>query len=110
MKWCGMIGYANTKETEPGIWEELITERKYCGDVIRNFRKLQSSGNVNDNINVINQISIIADPYATQNFHSIRYLIYMGTKWKVTDVEIQYPRLLLTLGGVYNVESTETSS
>lgn len=110
MKWCGVIGYANTKETEPGIWEELITERKYCGDVIRNFRKLQSSGNVNDNINVSNQISIIADPYATQNFHSIRYLIYMGTKWKVTDVEIQYPRLLLTLGGVYNVESTETSS
>lgn len=110
MKWCGMIGYANTKETEPGVWKELITERKYCGDVIRNFRKLQSSGNVNDNINVSNQISIIADPYATQNFHSIRYLIYMGTRWKVTDVEIQYPRLLLTLGGVYNVESTETSS
>lgn len=104
MKWCGVIGYADTKETEPGVWEEVIKERKYCGDVIKNFRRLQTSDSVNDNINISNQISIIADPYATNHFHSIRYLVFNGTAWKVTDVDVQFPRLLLTLGGVYNGE------
>lgn len=102
MKWCGLIGYADTKMTEPGIWEEVITERKYCGDVIKNYRRLQNSGEVNDNVTISNQISIIADPYLSHNYFDIRYLIYMGKKWKVTDVEVQHPRLLLTLGGLYN--------
>lgn len=102
MKWCGVIGYVDTKETEPGVWKEIATERKYCGEVIKDFRRLQSSANVNDDINISNQISIIADPYATNNFHSIRYLVFKGVAWKVTDIDVQFPRLLLTLGGVYN--------
>ena len=101
-KWYGKIGYAETQETEPGIWEELITERAYFGDAIRNTRLLQNSGNINDNVNVGNQISIIADPYAVQNFHAMRYVEYMGSKWKVSNVEVQYPRLILTVGGLYN--------
>ena len=70
--------------------------------MLSNFRKLQNSGGVNDNVNIANKISIVSDPFADQNFHSIRYAEYMGTKWKVTDVEVLYPRLLLTLGGVWN--------
>lgn len=101
-KWCGQIGFAETKETSPGIWEEDIIERKYRGDLIRNSRRLQSSDKVNDNINISNQISIVADPYANENFYSMRYACFRGTKWKITDIEVQYPRLLLTLGGVYN--------
>lgn len=101
-KWCGQIGFAETKETSPGIWEEDIIERKYRGDLIRNSRRLQSSDKVNDNINISNQISIVADPYANENFYSMRYAYFWGTKWKITDIEVQYPRLLLTLGGVYN--------
>lgn len=102
-KFYGIIGYAETVETEPGIWEEQITERNYYGDLTRNTRRLQSSGNVNDNINISNELSIVSDPYALENFHSMRYVIFMGTKWKVSDVEVQYPRLILGLGGVYNV-------
>lgn len=103
-KWYGMIGYAETVETEPGVWEEQITERSYYGDLIRNTRRLQTSGGVNDNINLSNQISILADPYANQNFHAMRYAEFMGTKWKIETVEVQYPRLILTIGGVYNSE------
>lgn len=103
-KWCGVIGYAETVETEPGLYEEQITERTYFGDVIRNTRLLQNSGVVNDNINVANQISIVADPFANQNFYSMRYVEYMGAKWRITNVEVQYPRLILTIGGVYNGE------
>lgn len=101
-KWCGIIGYAEQVETTPGVWSEQVTERKYYGDVIRNNRRLQSAGKLNDDINVGNEISIIADPFANNNFHSMRYVEFMGTKWKVTTVDVQYPRLILSLGGVYN--------
>lgn len=101
-KWCGKIGYAETVELEPGYWDEKIMEHISYGDVLRNSRRLQSSDGTNDNINISNQLSIIADPYANENFHTMRYAEIIGTKWKVTDVEVQYPRLILTLGGVYN--------
>lgn len=108
-KWYGKIGYAETMEIEPGLWEEQITEKEYYGDLIRNTRKLQNSGGVNDNINLANEISIIADPYAINNFHSMRYVEFMGTKWKISDVEVQYPRLILTVGGVWNGDSSGTA-
>lgn len=102
-KWFGKIGFTETKETKPGVWEEIITVREYYGDVTRNTRRFQSSENLNDNIVVSNDISIVADPYAIQNFHSIRYIEFMGTKWKIDNVEVSYPRLILTLGEIYNV-------
>lgn len=101
-KFFGKIGYAETKQTSPGVWEEEITEREYFGDLTRNTRRLQSSGNLNDIIVVANDISIVADPFANQNFHSMRYVEFMGTKWKISNVEVQYPRLILTLGDQYN--------
>jgi hypothetical protein len=101
-KWYGAIGYAETVETKPGVWDEQIVERKYYGDVIRNTRRLQSADKTTDDINVSNVISIVADPYAVNNFHSIRYAEFMGAKWKVSDVDVQHPRLSLTLGGLYN--------
>ena len=101
-KWYGKIGYAENVEYEPGNWEEEITERPYYGDTYRNTRLLQNSDGVNDNINIANQISIVADPYANQNFHKMRYVDFMGTKWKITNIEVQYPRLILTIGGRYN--------
>ena len=101
-KYCGNIGFAETVETRPGVWEDKITEYVYYGDLTRNTRRLQSGSNLNDNINISNEISIVADPYATNNFHTMRYAVFMGTKWKISNVEVSYPRLILTLGGVYN--------
>lgn len=91
-KWFGKIGYAVTSETRPGIWEEVIVERNYYGDMIRNSRRLQSASQVNDDININNELSIISDPYAMNSFHAMRYAEFMGTKWKITNVEVQYPR------------------
>lgn len=101
-KWYGVIGYAETVESKPGVWVEQITERKYYGDVIRNTRRLQSSEHLNDDINISNEISIVADPYAIAHFHSMRYAEFSGAKWKICNVEVRHPRLILTLGGVYN--------
>lgn len=101
-KFYGVIGYAVTKMTEQGIYEEQIVETEYVGDVIRNTRRLRDGSKINDDINISNQISIIADPYAANNFHTMRYVVFMGAKWKISEVEVQYPRLILTLGGLYN--------
>lgn len=101
-KFYGPIGYAITEETSPGVWDESITERNYYGDVIRNTMQYQSGDKVNDDINLSNQISIIADPFAYENFYCMKYVGFMGTKWKISNAEIKYPRIILTIGGVYN--------
>ena len=101
-KYYGSVGYEDTVENDSGIFEEMITEREYYGDVVRNNRRLENSGEINDSINVTNQISIVADPYAVQNFWKIRYATFMGQKWKVKEVTVEFPRLILTLGGLYN--------
>ena len=101
-KFYGPIGYATLTETKPGVYEEQIVEYNYYGELIRNTRRLQSASQLNDDINVANEVSIVADPFANENFHSMRYVEFMGAKWKISNVEVQYPRLILTLGGVYN--------
>jgi hypothetical protein len=101
-KWVGKIGYAVSTETKPGVWTEGIIDRDYYGDLIRNTRRRESSGNLNDNINISNEISILADEFAISNSHLIRYAEFMGAKWNVTNITIERPRLKLTLGGVYN--------
>ena len=102
-KFFGVIGFnEGTVETSPGGWEQQVVERKYYGDLIRNSRRLQTTDQLNDDINISNEISIVADPYANANFHSIRYVEFMGAKWKVSNVEVQFLRLILTLGGVWN--------
>ncbi len=101
-KFYGPIGFAENVKTAPGVWESSIVERKYYGDLLNNVRMLQNSGQINDDINIANKISILADPYAKQNFHAIQYIEFMGTKWKVSNVSVEYPRLILTIGGVYN--------
>lgn len=103
-KFYGAVGYAETVEISPGVWEEQITERNYYGDVIRNTRRLQSADKINDDINISNEISIVADPYANDHFYAIRYVVFQGAKWKVSNVDVQYPRLILSLGGLYNVQ------
>lgn len=99
----GKVGYASSVETSPGVWKnDVITEREYFGDIVRNTRRLESGENLNDNVVVNNLISIVADAYANENFFAMRYVQWNGAYWKVTNVEVQRPRLLLTIGGVYN--------
>ena len=101
-KFYGNIGFSQLMETRPDVWEEQWTVRKYKGDLSRNSRRLESSDKLNDDLTINNEIRILADPYALQNFHAMKYAEFLGTKWKVTNVTVEYPRLILTLGGVYN--------
>lgn len=101
-KFYGPIGYAKMVQTKPGVWEEQITERNHFGDVITDSRRLESSGQLNESVNITKKISIIADPFANENYLYMRYVKYMGVKWRISDVNPERPRLILTLGGVYN--------
>lgn len=106
-KFYGIIGYAITEETKPGVWMPRIVDKPYFGDLIRSSRRLESTSKVNDDVSLENQISIVADPFAYENFHNIRYVEYLGAKWKVSNIEVQYPRLLLTVGGVWHEREQE---
>ena len=102
-KWYGKIGYSETVETDPGVWMPQDTIREYYGDVLRNStRWTGNSDSTNDELTVNTQISIVSDPFAIEKFYSMKWIEFMGAKWKITGVEPQFPRLLLTLGGVYN--------
>jgi len=103
-KYCGTIGYGITSETAPGVWEATIVERTIFGDSFKNTSSRESSENLNDDIRLSTKISFLADPYALQNFHLIKFVSYLGSLWKIKSVDEDYPRLILTLGGVYNDE------
>lgn len=102
MKFSGIVAYSTQSETTPGVWTNAIEEREYKGDIVRVNRKLQNGSELNDKLTVSNLISVVCDDYAYENFINIHYVIWMGSKFKVNNVELQPPRLLLTLGGVYN--------
>ena len=108
-KWYGKVGYITTVETEPGLWEPQPVERPYFGDVIRNTSRWVPSNNINDNLTTNNQISIVSDPYAIQKFHEIKYVEFMGTFWEVSSADVQYPRIILTLGEVYNGDTVRVA-
>jgi hypothetical protein len=102
-RFYGAIGYGEATETAPGVWEDVITEKSYYGDILQNNRKLEYEGEkVNNDISLNNLISIVADAYAGEHFHAIRYIRWAGTLWTVTNVKVESPRLILRLGGVYN--------
>lgn len=98
----GNVGYGENVEISPGVWQDVITEFEYYGDVFRNTRRMLDDAKVNSDITVGNSISIVADAYANEHFFAIRYVQWAGTLWTVTDVEVQAPRLLLRLGEVYH--------
>lgn len=110
-RFAGYVGYRTTTETAPGVWKPTITERFYIGDTVRNInRVVNEEGAVNPGIKLNDEIRIVADAFAYQNFQDIIYVEYMGTKWEVTAAQVSRPRLILDFGGVYNGQSPTRTS
>ncbi len=102
-KFSGKLGYGESVETAPGVWEDVITERRCYGDVERASRHLDAGDKVNSDISVSSmQVRVVADAYAQAHFFAIRYVLWNGVRWEATDVEIQHPRLTIRMGGIYN--------
>jgi hypothetical protein len=108
MRFYGAIGFADEiAEVSPGVWKEIMAEFNYFGDVVRDFRRLEAptvipTGTQNDDISLGNSFSILADPYAVENMNRMRYVNWQGSNWTVTGVEVRRPRLILTIGGLWN--------
>ena len=101
-RYHGYVGYAIDVEAYPGVWEEQISEHEYFGDVLKNRINMQQGSIVNAKITISNSISIIADPFAFEHVYAMRYVTYLGKKWSILNVSIERPRIILTLGGLYN--------
>lgn len=102
MKYHGKIGFVTFQEKTPGVDVEVAVEREYFGDIIRNTKRWDTAQQVDPNMQINNQISIIIDPYLKENLFTIRYASWMGSLWNISSVDVQYPRMILSLGGVYN--------
>lgn len=102
-KFYGEIGFTETKETSPGVWEEgILTKKMYSGDLLSFNVRSFTSGKVNTDITISNRISIVADPFANKNLSSMAYVKFKGVKWKVESIDVEYPRIIISLGGIYN--------
>lgn len=103
-KFHGAVGFVSTQETAPGVWREVSQERNYYGDVTRMTNAMREANKVNADLTISNTVSIVADGFLSENFHSIRYVIWHGVKWQVSNCEIVLPRIVLYLGGLYREE------
>jgi hypothetical protein len=105
MKWFGKIAFADQKDDGTGVWKSVITERDYYGDVLRNSKRDENSTVINSNITLSNQLSVVADPFILDSFTEIVYVEIFGKKWKVSSVDVNYPRLTINFGELYAEES-----
>ena len=110
-KFYGSIGFSITNEIRPGAWVEEIVQKEYVGDIIRNTRRNPDSQfTTNGSIILSNQISIVSkDEFINSNFQNIVYVEWKGVKWRVTSIDIERPRLILSLGGVYGDQTFEAT-
>ena len=103
MKYSGNIGFAESYEKDTGIWNTShILEMPYYGDVVKNYRRVTENGKINDDVTIGNQFSIVGNKFAYESMGRMRYITFAGQKWKITNVELQYPRLIISVGGIYN--------
>lgn len=109
-KFFGPVGYVIETETAPDVTTQIPSEVNYFGDILKNTNRFRPAEDLNDELTISNIISIVADAFAFQNCHAMRYIKWMGAYWKITNVEVQRPRLILTIGGAYNGLKVETQS
>lgn len=104
MKFSGEIGFAVTLEVRPDIWQPKMVEKHYKGDILRKSTRWQQGDQANDDLTINHQVSIVANQFAYDHLHEIRYVVFRGHPWKVNSITDERPRLILEIGGVYNGE------
>lgn len=111
-KFHGPIGFNTGTVESPansGVWVNQIVERSYYGDILNRARGIDEAHQATPDLTVSVSISIVADPFANETYFAIRYIKWAGSLWVVTNVRPQPPRLILTLGGVYNGPTPQAS-
>lgn len=101
-KFSGNVGYIIEEETAPGVFTQEPIERKMSGDILRSSGSFGANNKVNSDVHIQPRISVVGDAFIYAHFYDIRYVEYLGHKWDISYIEIQRPRVILTLGGRYN--------
>lgn len=103
-RFSGKIGYAKSVESTEyeGVWADTVEEKQHYGDIIKDFRRYQYDGQLNENLNISNKFSVVVNDYLNANMHQMKYVVYRGTRWDIISFELMYPRVILSIGGVYN--------
>lgn len=101
-KFSGLVGYVTQEEKVPGVWVPVENPRKMKGDVIRQSASSQNGNKVNSDISLNHRVSLIGDAYAFGNYYNIKWIELHGRKWEVSSVEIERPRIIVNLGGLWN--------
>lgn len=100
-KYYGKIGFAISEETKPGVWTDRIIEKIYSGEIQNVYRRWEKSEYLNDDLRYNIELSMLCDSFVIENGHKIKYIVYAGSKWKANSINIEYPRVKITLGGLY---------
>ena len=101
-KYSGKVGYGEEVETVPGVWEVRIEERMMKGDKIRQNANIRDSGKVNNEITLNHRVSLLGDAYAFANYYIMKWIEIDGRRWEVASVEVQRPRLIVDIGGLWH--------
>ena len=104
MRFFGKVGYQIETEDTDSVWVKTMVAKSYFGDVIRNNTRRDTGDTINDQVDVNNRISIVADPFAFENFQNMKYVEWLKQLWNIKSIELQPPRIILEVGGVYNGE------
>lgn len=107
-KFFGTIGLVIMEQTAPGVYMPKTVTKSCYGEVLNVTKRWQGAAEqVNDNLNIDSRISILSNKFLTENLSHIRFVEWMGALWKVTSVELSYPRIILSIGGVYNANDEQ---
>jgi hypothetical protein len=107
-KYAGLVGYVTQEESVPGVWSQVEKTSTMKGDIIRqsstngNGARISDTGKINDDISLSHRVSLLGDAYAFNNYYAIKWIKIDGHKWQVTSVELQRPRIIITVGGLWN--------
>lgn len=101
-KYAGLVGYVSLVESPPGVWNQVSNPKRMRGDIIRQSSSNQNGDKVNSDITLNHRVSLIGDAYSLGNYSDIKWIEIDGKKWEVNSIEIQRPRIIVTLGGVWN--------
>lgn len=101
-KFAGLVTYVVTKETVPGVWAEVAESVTMRGDIIRKGAVVQNGDKVNDDVVLNHRVSLVADDYALGNYQDIKRIQIDGREWNINNIEVQRPRIIVTVGGLWN--------
>lgn len=114
-KFSGKLGIVTDYQEsvdEPGVYNPVYEVVNVAGDVLHQYQKNDAGEKINDDISFSHRFSFLASQRILSmitgaktdvNGITLAYLEYYGIKLKITNIEISMPRIIITVGGRYNV-------